>query len=319
MDHTVILIVGVAAVSVFMAAMGIFGLARGGRAQVNVAQRMERASGRAAGLPQEVEAKARLKAGRWLFDQVRQLGERIAPKDRDTLSEERIRFLQAGLRHHQAPLVFLGSRLALMIVFVSLAFLLPVLFPGPGVKRFLFLFVTAGALIGYSLPGMWLKSRTTERKRRLLNELPDALDLLVVCVEAGMGLDQAIERVSREVATSAPEISKELKLLTLELRAGKKRHDALRALSLRIGLDDVDALVTLLVQADSFGTSVATTLRVYSDTMRTRRFQRAEETAAKLPVKLLFPLVLFILPALFVVIIGPAGLQLMDVFARINP
>ena len=319
MDYTVLLIVGAAAVSVFMAAMGLLGLARGGGTTLNVVQRIERASGRATEVQQAAEPRMRLKLGRWLFDQVRQLGERVAPEERDALSEERVRFLQAGLRHHQAPLVFLGARLALMIVFVSLAFLLPVLFPSPAIKRFLFLLVTLGALIGYAAPGMWLKSRTTERKRTLLNELPDALDLLVVCVEAGMGLDQAIERVSREVATSAPEISKELKLLTLELRAGKKRHDALRAMSLRIGLDDVDALVTLLVQADSFGTSGATTLRVYSETMRTRRFQRAEETAAKLPVKLLFPLVLFILPALFVVIVGPAGLQLMDVFARINP
>ncbi len=301
--------------SVFLAALSVLRIAAGGRDREGLRRRMARAGG----LTDAGSGTARTGLRGRVLDIVRRLGESIAPTEREVLSEQRVCFLQAGLRGHQAPLVFWGVRLALVVLLVGGAFLLRFSAPLPGIKRSFALIAALGGCLGYYLPLFWLRSRTTERKRVLLNEVPDVLDLLVVCVEAGMGLDQAIERVSREVATSAPEMSQELRILTLELRAGKDRHAALRGLSLRVGLEDVDALVTLLIQADSFGTSVATTLRVYSDTMRTKRFQRAEETAAKLPVKLLFPLVLFILPALFVVIIGPAALQLGDIFARINP
>lgn len=302
--------------SVFLAALGLLRLMAGSGDTEALRQRMLRARGLRASAE---TARAGDSLRERVLEYVRRLGETIAPTEREVISEQRVRFLQAGLRGHQAPLVFWGTRLALVVLLIGGAFLLRFAVPLPGIKRAFALIAAVGGCLGYYLPQMWLRSRTTERKRILLNEMPDVLDLLVVCVEAGMGLDQAIERVSREVAVSAPEMCQELRLLTLELRAGKDRHSALRNLSLRMGLEDVDALVTLLIQADSFGTSVATTLRVYSDTMRTKRFQRAEETAAKLPVKLLFPLVLFILPALFVVIIGPAALQLGDIFAKINP
>lgn len=303
--------------SVFWAALSLLKLMAGGRDPEALRRRMVRARGlHPAGAG---AAAGELSLRERVVDYVRRLGETIAPKEREVVSEQRVLFLQAGLRGQQAPLVFWGARLGLVVLFVGGAFLLRFAVPLPVVKRSFALIAAVGGCLGYYLPLMWLRSRTTDRKRILLAEMPDVLDLLVVCVEAGMGLDQAIERVSREVTASAPEMSQELRLLTLELRAGKDRYSALRNLSLRMGLDDVDALVTLLIQADSFGTSVATTLRVYSDTMRTKRFQRAEETAAKLPVKLLFPLVLFILPALFVVIIGPAALQLGDIFAKINP
>jgi tight adherence protein C len=133
---------------------------------------------------------------------------------------------------------------------------------------------------------------------------------MVVCVEAGMGLDAAINRVGEEMKLRNEVVSEEFRLMGLELRAGKLRRDALRNLGIRTGLDEVKSLMTLLVQTDKFGTSVAQALRVHSDSMRTRRYQKAEEMAAKLPVKLIFPLILFILPSLFVVVVGPAVIRL---------
>lgn len=302
--------------SVFLIVLSLLRLLVPGADPEAVRRRMARARGLAA---EPLGGGERSGLKERVLEFARRLGESVAPTEREVISEQRVRFLQAGLRGHQAPFVFWGVRLALLTLLVGAAFFLRFSLPLPQVKRLFMLIMAFSACLGYYLPALWLRERTKTRKRNLTNEMPDVLDLLVVCVEAGMGLDQAIERVSREVTVNAPEMSQELKLLTLELRAGMNRHTALRNLSLRMGLDDVDALVTLLIQADAFGTSVATTLRVYSDTMRTKRFQRAEETAAKLPVKLLFPLILFILPALFVVIIGPAALQLGDIFARINP
>jgi len=169
---------------------------------------------------------------------------------------------------------------------------------------------------GFYLPDIWLRVRTARRKKRIFNGLPDALDLLVVCVEAGMGLDGAISRVGEEIRLSDRELSDELRLLNLELRAGKARQEALRNLARRVDLEDMNSLVTLLVQTDRFGTSIAQALRVYSDTFRTKRFQAAEELAAKLPVKLLFPLIFFIFPALFVAILGPAAISVIQVLGQ---
>jgi len=166
------------------------------------------------------------------------------------------------------------------------------------------------ALLGYYLPDIWLRQKTDKRKEKILNALPDALDLLVVCVEAGMGLDSAIGRVAKDSQDGSPELSDELHFMTLELRAGKSRRDALKNLSLRTNLDEVKSLVTLLIETEKFGTSMAEALRVYSDSYRIQRQQRAEEVAAKLPVKLLIPLGLCIFPALFVVILGPAFISI---------
>jgi len=165
------------------------------------------------------------------------------------------------------------------------------------------------ALIGFYAPNLWLRVKVDTRKEKILLGLPDALDLMVVCAEAGVGLDSAIYRVGEEMKINNKALSEEFKLLNLELRAGKLRRDALKNLALRTDLDDVRSLVTLLVQTERFGTSIAQALRVHSDSMRTKRFQRAEEIAAKLPVKLLFPLIFFIFPSLFVAILGPAILR----------
>jgi len=152
--------------------------------------------------------------------------------------------------------------------------------------------------------------KANQRKEWIRAGLPDALDLMVVCVVAGTGLDAAINRVAEEMELSNQPLSQEFKTLGLELRAGKSRQDALRNLAFRTDLEEVSSLVTLLIQTEKFGTSIAQALRVHSEAMRTRRFQKAEEIAAKLPIKLVFPLILFILPSLFVVILGPAAITI---------
>jgi tight adherence protein C len=193
------------------------------------------------------------------------------------------------------PLIFLFFRLtALKVVNTPLTLILEVL----------------AAMIGYYLPDFLLRLKTEHRKEKLQKALPDALDLMVICVEAGMGMDAAINRVAKEIQITCPELSEEFTFLNLELRAGKSRQDALRNLGMRIDLESVNSLVTLLIQTDKFGTSVAAALRVFSDGFRTQRFQKAEEIAAKIPVKLLIPLILFIFPSLLVVILGPAAIKI---------
>jgi tight adherence protein C len=172
------------------------------------------------------------------------------------------------------------------------------------------------ALLGFYLPDIWLRQKTDKRKEKILNALPDALDLFVVCVESGMGLDSAIYRVAQEMRLNSLELSDELQLMNLELRAGKSRKDALKNLALRTNLEEINSLVTLLIQTDQFGTSMADALRIYSDSYRTQRYQRAEELAAKLPVKLIFPLVVFIFPALFVVLLGPAAISIYNALLK---
>jgi tight adherence protein C len=162
---------------------------------------------------------------------------------------------------------------------------------------------------GFYLPNLWLSYKVSKRKEHLGLGLPDALDLLVVCVEAGMGLDAAIKRVGEEMRLSSREISEEFGQLNLELRAGKSRRDALKDLASRTGLDELNALATLLVQSQKFGANVGQALRIHADSMRSKRSQRAEELAAKLPIKLLFPTVCFIFPSLFLVLMGPALIQ----------
>ena len=166
------------------------------------------------------------------------------------------------------------------------------------------------AAAGFYLPDVFLYRRSQIRKKKIFEGFPDALDLMVVCVEAGMGLDAAIKRVGDEMAIKSKVLSEEFRMLSLELRAGKPRADALRNLAMRTDLEDVASLVTLLIQTDKFGTRVAQALRVHSDAMRTKRYQRAEEIAGKLPVKMVFPLIFFIFPSLFVTIIGPAVIRI---------
>ena len=220
-------------------------------------------------------------------------------------------FLKAGIRSDRAPAVFWGFKVVLTVLLPICFLLFRFLFPEVRISQPMSIGIfTLLAIAGFYLPSLWLTSKIQERRKVILDGFPDALDLLVVCVEAGMGLDSAISRVAKESRSNNKILSEELQLFTLEIRAGMTRKDALKNLAMRTDLEEMKNLVTLLLQTDRFGTSVAQALNVYSETMRTQRFQRAEEKAAKLPIKLLFPLMLFIFPAIFVVILAPVLIQI---------
>jgi tight adherence protein C len=238
------------------------------------------------------------------------LGHLVEPKSEQETSHLRKTFLKAGYRGENGPLLFWGVKvlLAVLTAVVFISFRLLVAKPMPSLH--LTLLTVFFALISFHLPNLWLRMKIAGRKDMMQAGLPDALDLMVVCIEAGSGLDAAINRVAEEMEIGNRVVSEEFKVLSLELRAGKSRQDALRNLALRTDLEDVSSLVTLLIQTERFGTSIAQALRIHSDSMRTRRFQKAEEVAAKLPVKLVFPLILFILPSLLVVILGPAAITI---------
>jgi tight adherence protein C len=236
---------------------------------------------------------------------LKRLGEK-APKSPKELGSLRLRLVQAGYRREEALTIFFGIR-------VAFAFLLFALFASSIVFKPNLALALGGLGLGYILPGMVLARLAKRRAHRIRLSLADMLDLLVVSVEAGLGLDQALQRVGQELAFAYPELADELRLINLELRAGKPRSEALRNLADRTGVDDLSSLVTMLIQTDKFGTSVAQSLRVYSETLRTKRRQRAEEAAAKTGVKMVFPLVLCIFPAIWVVTIGPAAIRFVTV------
>jgi tight adherence protein C len=212
--------------------------------------------------------------------------------------------MRAGFRSPDAIQVVRGVKLLLPIILLSLVLI-------TGIYHYSPIFVLLIALgAGFLLPEFWLQLRIKSRQQRLRIALPDGLDLLVICVEVGLGLDQALLRVAQELKIVHPELSEELTLVNLEMRVGKTRIEALRELGRRTGLDDLKTLVAMLIQTERFGTSVAQSLRVHSDELRTKRRQRAEELSAKTTVKMVGPLVFFIFPALLVVILGPAVITL---------
>ena len=250
----------------------------------------------------DAEQKPRLQS---LIAMFKRIGERV-PRSPKEMGSLRLRLVQAGYRREEALTIFFGIR-------VAFAFALFLFFSTSIVARPNMTMALAGLGAGYVLPGMALARLAKRRAHKIRLALADALDLLVVSVEAGLGLDQAMSRVGSELAFAYPDLSSELKLINLELRAGKPRAEALRNLADRTGVDDLSSLVTMLIQTDKFGTSVAQSLRVYSDTLRTKRRQRAEEAAAKTGVKMVFPLVFCIFPAIWVVTIGPAAIRFMTV------
>jgi len=240
-----------------------------------------------------------------LVGMLKRLGEK-APRRPKELGSLRLRLVQAGFRRDEALTIFFGIRVAfalgLFAIFASSIFARPNIALALG-----------GLGLGYILPGMVLARMAKRRSHRIRLSLADMLDLLVVSVEAGLGLDAALQRVGQELAFAYPELADELRLINLELRAGKPRAEALRNLADRTGVDDLGSLVTMLIQTDKFGTSVAQSLRVYSETLRTKRRQRAEEAAAKTGVKMVFPLVTCIFPAIWVITIGPAAIKFVTV------
>jgi tight adherence protein C len=235
----------------------------------------------------------------------KRIGEKV-PRSPKEMGPLRLRLVQAGYRRDEAITIFFGIR-------VLFALGLFMFFSTSIVARPNMTMALAGLGAGYVLPGMALARMAKRRAHKIRLSLADALDLLVVSVEAGLGLDQAMSRVAAELAFAYPQLSDELRLINLELRAGKPRAEALRNLADRTGVDDLSSLVTMLIQTDKFGTSVAQSLRVYSETLRTKRRQRAEEAAAKTGVKMVFPLVFCIFPAIWVVTIGPAAIRFVQV------
>ena len=170
--------------------------------------------------------------------------------------------------------------------------------------------------VAYYLPVVWLRVVIHYRKKELYRTFPDAIDLLMVCVEAGMGVDAAIRRVSKEIYITSPELAKEFKVLSLELKTGKARSECLKNLALRTDLSDIENLVSLMIQAEKYGTGVANAMKIHAEEMRQKRFSRLEQLAAQLPVKMTVPLIFFIFPAFFVVIAGPAAIQVFRVFMQ---
>ena len=232
------------------------------------------------------------------------------PSDAEEVKATRRLLVTAGYRNKKAPIFFVGSKLLLAVVLVGLFAMIPVKLLGfPSTNTLLFYYVCLAAC-GYYAPSVWLKYMIAVRQDALQRAIPDGLDLMVVCVEAGLGLDQAIGRVGQEVSQAHPALGDELNILSQELRSGVQRQTALRNLAYRTDLEEVRNLVALLIQTDRFGTSIGQALRVHSDSMRTTRRLKAEEMAAKLPVKLLFPLMFFIFPSILIVTVGPACIKI---------
>lgn len=229
----------------------------------------------------------------------------------------RTRFLNAGFRGVSAPLIYFACKTLGTFLLPALYALYLALFTPDSTGSSMLMTLVMLAALGYYLPNVVLARLIAHRQRELFESFPDALDLMRICVEAGLGLDAAIAKVGEEVRLKSEALYDELHLLSLELRAGAARDKALRNLALRMGLEDVDALVAMLVQADRFGTSVSESLRVHADNLRNKRRLRAEEAAAKIPVKLLFPLIFCVFPTLLVVLIGPAIISILRVLMPI--
>jgi len=222
----------------------------------------------------------------------------------------RLRFMNAGLRHSSMGVLYFSAKTALAVMLPLMLYAALVMSNSRLTGNGLMFFLLLAAALGYYLPNFVLRWAINRRQLEIFESFPDALDLMTVCVEAGLAMDAALLRVADEIGIKSPILAEELHLVTLELRAGLAKDRALRNLALRTGVEDVDALVAMLIQAERFGTSIADSLRVQSDQLRTRRRQRAEEAAAKIALKLLFPLIFFIFPSLLVVLMGPAFISI---------
>ncbi len=245
------------------------------------------------------------RVGTWVQRIAESLGRRMPSQSPKAQAKGRSLLIQAGYRKASAGLAFQGGRMLL-------AALLPMMFllVAPYLKGWTGAYRVAAILglvaVGLFLPHWWLLWRIKQRQEEISAALPNALDLMVVCVEAGMGLDATIQRLANEQQFTRAALSEELQIVSQEVRAGRSRSEALLALKERVGLIDLSALIVVLIQADRMGTSIARALRVHAESVRTKRHQKAEERAAKMPVKMIFPLVLLIAPAMLLVILGPS-------------
>jgi tight adherence protein C len=261
------------------------------------------------------EKRRRLVQGQRVLEILEVLGQKLQP-GRDGAASDTDMLRQAGYRKSSAPAIYWGLRLALPL---TLGLLSLSVLPLAGTTGRLVMAATIYfAGIGYITPLLVVRTKRRRRHKDLRHALADTLDLLVVCVEAGLGLNQALVRVAEEIRHVSDAMSLELLQTNAEIRAGTPRDTALRQLADRTGVDDLSSLVTMLIQTDRFGTSIARSLRVQSDTLREKRKQRAEEAAAKTAIKMVFPLVFCIFPAMFVVILGPAAIRLIRAFSALS-
>lgn len=229
----------------------------------------------------------------------------------------RTRFMNAGWRNPSAPTLYFASKTVLALLFPAIAGGVLALVPGTLHGAQVLFVLLLAATVGYYLPNGVLTRTVQHRKRDIFETIPDALDLLTVCVEAGLSLERGLVKVAAEINIKSVTLAQELQLVLMEVRAGFSKDKALRNFALRIGLDDIDSLVAMLIQSERFGTSIGDALRVYSDTLRNKRRVLAEEAAAKIGLKLLFPLIFCIFPTLLMVLLGPAGIQISRTFSSV--
>jgi tight adherence protein C len=239
---------------------------------------------------------------------------RILPPSPEQMGKLQKQLVYAGFRSPNAPMIYRAIQLLSLVAFPVLAWIAFMIWTGG--KGSLMFWLIIGVMLGYLPPRIALDQLVTGRQRRLRWGLTDALDLMVVSVEAGLGINQAMVRISNELRAAHPDICEEFEMVNTEIRVGREREEALRNLAGRTGVEDLHGLCAMLIQADRFGTSIARAIRVYSDSLRTKRRQRAEQAAQKAAVKLLIPLALFLFPTLFIALLGPAAIQLYDQFAK---
>jgi tight adherence protein C len=297
-------------VLVFVAVAGLSLVVTGSFVPSPIRARLRQIAGEAGDVEHESESGWRQR----IVEVVSPAGKLSLPKEGWEQSPLRHRFMHAGFRGDKAPLLFFGAK-------TILTFALPVTFMlYAGISRVpmglngVLAVIVGLAAVGYYLPNLYLRHRIANRQREIFETFPDAIDLMTVAVEAGLGLDAAIARVGQEMGVNSSVLEEEIHLVGLELRAGATREQALRNLALRTGVEEVELFVAMLVQSDRFGTSMADSLRVHSDSLRTKRRLRAEEAAAKIPLKLLFPLVFCIFPSMMLVLLGPAVISIYRVF-----
>jgi tight adherence protein C len=266
------------------------------------------------GVPEVLRRRGRRVQAERLAGVIEMLGQRRVDAGYKDVSGLRLLLVQAGYPNASAVPIYLGARVFLPAALIVVSLLV---LPATGFQLAGSLLITSWmGIVGYVAPSFRVGMRRKTRQKQMQKALPDALDMLVVCVEAGLGLNQALVRVSEEIERISPVLSEQLTMVNLEIRAGTARDEALRNLGDRTGLEDIKSLMAMLIQTDRFGTSIAQALRVQADSLRTKRRQRAEEAAAKTTIKLVFPLVLFIFPAMFVVILGPALIQIIQALSN---
>jgi tight adherence protein C len=240
------------------------------------------------------------------------LGQSLRPSDVQQLGKIRVKLMNAGFRHEQAIAVYFGVKLIGLLIGLAGAFPASVMRYGMANTTYVIAAVAGG--LGFYLPDFFVGKRAKSRGMAIFLGLPDALDLMVVCVEAGLGLDAAMRRITTELAQSCPIICEEFAMANFQLQMGRPRKEVLRDLGIRTGVDDVRSLAAVIIQAEKFGSSISSALRVQSDAMRLRRRQLAEERAAQTSVKIMIPLIFFIFPGVFVVLVGPAVLRMISAF-----